>query len=403
MSIPASAQEVKSNIQISLDDPATVPVVIAVPRERAPGEQRVAIVPEVVQKLTKSGYRVRIEHDAGAGAFYPDDLYLAAGAKIVSGPGDLLDGAHIVLRVQPPTVSEVDQLDEGTIVIGFMNATNNLAAVARMRDRKITAFALELVPRITRAQSMDALSSQATAGGYVAAILGASNCPKFLPMLTTAAGTIRPATVLILGAGVAGLMAIATAKRLGAIVEAYDVRRAAGEQVRSLGAKFLELEINAEGQGGYARELTPEEKEKEQLMVSAAVARADIVITTAAIPGRKAPVLIIRETVATMRPGAVIIDMAAESGGNCELTQAGKTVREHGVLIIGPQNLPAQVPFHTSQMYAKNLHSFLALLMDKEGAIIREFSDEILTASLLVHAGEVCHEPIRALLNGGKP
>jgi NAD(P) transhydrogenase subunit alpha len=271
-----------------------------------------------------------------------------------------------------------------------------------MQDRKITAFALELVPRITRAQSMDALSSQATAGGYVAAVLGASRCPKFLPMLTTAAGTIRPATVLILGAGVAGLMAIATAKRLGALVEAYDVRRAAGEQVRSLGAKFLELEINAEGQGGYARELTPEEKEKEQQMVSAAVAKADIVITTAAIPGRKAPVLITRETVATMRPGAVIIDMAAETGGNCELTQAGKTVQEHGVMIIGPQNLPAQVPFHSSQMYAKNLQSFLGLLTDKNGSIVREFSDEILAASLLVHAGEVCHGPTRNILTGGR-
>jgi NAD(P) transhydrogenase subunit alpha len=208
--------------------------------------------------------------------------------------------------------------------------------------------------------------------------------------------------VLILGAGVAGLMAIATAKRLGAMVEAYDVRRAAGEQVRSLGARFLELEINAEGQGGYARELTSEEKEKEQLMVSAAVARADIVITTAAIPGRKAPVLITRETVATMRPGAVIIDMAAESGGNCELTRAGKTVREHGVLIIGPQNLPARVPFHTSQMYAKNLQSFLALLVDKDGEIVKEFTDEILIACLLVHAGEVRHKPTRDLLNGGK-
>jgi NAD(P) transhydrogenase subunit alpha len=249
---------------------------------------------------------------------------------------------------------------------------------------------------------MDALSSQATAGGYMAAILGAGNCPKFLPMLTTAAGTIRPATVLILGAGVAGLMAIATAKRLGALVEAYDVRRAAGEQVRSLGAKFLELEINAEGQGGYARELTPEEKVKEQQMVSAAVARADIVITTAAIPGRKAPVLITRETVAMMRPGAVIIDMAAESGGNCELTQAGKAIQAHGVLIIGPQNLPARVPFHSSQMYAKNLQSFLALLFDKEGAIINEFTDEILTASLLVHAGEVRHKPTRDLMNGGE-
>jgi NAD(P) transhydrogenase subunit alpha len=402
MSNTITSQEVKGNPQAGPQSPATMPVVIAVPKERAPGEQRVATVPEVVQNLTKAGYEVRIEHGAGAGAFYPDDLYSAAGAKIVSGPAELLDGAHIVLRVQPPTVADIDLLAEGTIVIGFMNAANNLETVARMRERKVTAFALEFVPRITRAQSMDALSSQAIAGGYVAAIMGANNCPKFLPMLTTAAGTVRPATVLILGAGVAGLMAIATAKRLGALVEAYDVRRAAGEQVRSLGAKFLELEINAEGQGGYARELTPEEKEKEQQMVSAAVARADIIITTAAIPGRKAPVLITKETVATMRPGAVIIDMAAESGGNCELTQAGKTVREHGVLIIGPQNLPARVPFHTSLMYAKNLQSFLALLIDKNGAIVREFTDEILVASLLVYAGTVCHKQTNELLNGGR-
>ena len=378
------------------------PVVIAVPREHAPHEERVATVPEVVQKLTKSGYEVRVAHDAGADAYYPDELYVAAGAKITAGAPDLFTGARIVLRVQPPTAAEVDQLAEGTIVIGFMNPANNLEAIARMRDRKITAFALELVPRITRAQSMDALSSQATAGGYVAAVMGADNCPKFLPMLTTAAGTIRPATVLILGAGVAGLMAIATAKRLGAIVEAYDVRRAAGEQVRSLGAKFLELAINAEGAGGYARELTPEEKEQEQKMVSAAVARADIVITTAAIPGRRAPVLVTKETVATMRPGAVIIDMAAESGGNCELTQPGKTIREHGVMIIGPQNLPARVPFHSSQMYAKNLHAFLGLLLDKDGAVVNEFTDEILAASLLVHAGEVRHVPTRDLLAGGK-
>jgi len=379
----------------------TIPVVIAVPKEHVQGEQRVAMVPEVVQKLIRSGYEIRIEHNAGTGAFYPDDMFAAAGAKIASNPSELLDGARIVLRVQPPSVADIDQLAEGSIVIGFMNPANNLGAIARMRDRKITAFALEFVPRISRAQSMDALSSQATAGGYVAAIMGADNCPKFLPMLTTAAGTIRPATVLILGAGVAGLMAIATARRLGAIVEAYDVRRAAGEQVRRLGAKFLELEINAEGQGGYARELTPEEKVKEQQMVSAAVARADIIITTAAIPGRKAPVLITKETVATMRPGAVIIDMAAESGGNCELTQAGKSIREHGVLIIGPQNLPARVPFHTSQMYAKNLQSFLTLLVGKDGAIGREFTDEILAASLLVHAGEVCHKPTRELMSGG--
>ena len=381
----------------------TKDIVIAVVKEQAPGEQRVATVPDVVRILTKGGYEVRVEHDAGAGAFYPDDLYVAAGARIAPGRAELLDGATIVLCVQPPAIPDIEMLAEGTIVIGFMNAAQNLTTVTRMRDRRITAFALELVPRITRAQSMDALSSQATAGGYAAAILGANHCPRFLPMLTTAAGTIRPATVLILGAGVAGLMAIATARRLGAMVEAYDVRRAAGEQVRSLGAKFLELEINAEGQGGYARELTPDEKVKEQQMVSAAVARADIVITTASIPGRKAPVLITRETVATMRPGAVIVDLAAESGGNCELTQNGKTVKEHGVTIIGPQNLPARVAYHASQMYAKNLQSFLSLLVGKDGQLIREFADEILAASLLVHAGEVRHRPTLDLISGGKP
>jgi len=378
-----------------------MPFVIAVPGETAPGERRVATVPEVVQKLVKSGHEVRIEHGAGTGAYYPDDLYMAAGATIAYSRAELLNGAQVVLKVQPPTIAEADQLPEGTIVIGFMNAGRNPEAVFRMRDRKITAFALELVPRISRAQSMDALSSQATAGGYVAALLGASHCPKFLPMLTTAAGTIRPATVLVLGAGVAGLMAIATAKRLGAIVEAYDVRRAAGEQVRSLGARFIELEIDAEDQGGYARELTPEEKIREQEMVSAAVARADIVITTASIPGRKAPLLITKETVATMRPGAVIVDMAAESGGNCELTVPGSTACESGVTILGSLNLPAEIPFHASQMFAKNLYSFLALLTRSDGGMVKEFSDEILAASLLVHDGEIRHGPTRDLLSGG--
>ena len=375
-------------------------IVIAVVKERSPGEQRVATVPEVVQKLSVSGYKVKVEHNAGAGSFYPNDLYIAAGAEIAPGRAELLDGATIVLCVQPPTIADVEMLAEGTIVIGFMNAANNLSTVARMRDRKVTAFALELVPRITRAQSMDALSSQATAGGYAAAIVGAYNCPKFLPMLTTAAGTIRPATVLILGAGVAGLMAIATAKRLGAMVEAYDVRRAVGEQVRSLGAKFHELEINAEGQGGYARELTPEEKVEEGQMVSTAVARADIVITTASIPGRKAPVLITKETVAAMRPGAVIVDLAAESGGNCELTQSGETVKVHGVTIVGPQNLPSRVAFHASQMYAKNLQSFLSLLVSADGVLTGEFTDEILASSLLVSAGKVQHKPTLELING---
>jgi NAD(P) transhydrogenase subunit alpha len=403
VSTTLTIQEVKGITPSGSKGPTAIHVVVAVPKELAPGELRVATVPEVVQKLTKSGYEIRIEHDAGTGAYYSDDLFSAAGAKIFSNRTDLLNGAHIVLRVQPPTVAEVDELAERTIVIGFMNPIHNLEAIARMRDRKVTAFALELVPRITRAQSMDALSSQATASGYLAAILGAENCPKFLPMLTTAAGTIRPATVLVLGAGVAGLMAIATARRLGAIVEAYDVRRAAGEQVRSLGAKFLELEINAEGQGGYARELTAEEKAKEQQMVAAAVARADVVITTANIPGRRAPLLITKETVATMQPGAVIVDLAAESGGNCELTQPGNTVRKHGVTILGTQNLAARVPFHSSQMYAKNLQSFLSLLIDKDGALVKEYTDEILAASLLIHSGEVCHGPTRDLLSGVSP
>ena len=397
MSAPAHAQDGQGA------GPAVKPAIIAVVKESAVGELRVATVPEVVQKLAKAGHEVRVEKTAGTGAYYPDEIYAAAGATIVPGRQELLKGAQVILCVQPPTVEDAEQFAEGTIVIGFMNPAGNLEAIRKMRDRKVTAFALELVPRITRAQGMDALSSQATAGGCAAVVMGAANCPKFLPMLTTAAGTIRPATVLILGAGVAGLMAIATAKRLGALVEAYDVRRAAGEQVRSLGAKFLELEINAEGQGGYARELTPEEKALEQEMVSAAVAKADIVITTAAIPGRKAPVLITKETVARMRPGAVIVDLAAETGGNCELTQAGKTLIEHGVTIIGPRNLPARVPFHASQMYAKNLQSFLSLVVAKDGSLVKDYSDEILAASLLVHEGEVRHAPTRDLIGGGKP
>jgi NAD(P) transhydrogenase subunit alpha len=373
-------------------------LVVAVPREILPGERRVATVPEVVQKLTKAGHEVRIEHDAGAAAFYPDPVFAQAGAKIVASPAELYAGAQVILKVAAPSPDEVDRMSSGAILVSFLTPQRNLPAVARLRDRKVSAFALELVPRITRAQSMDALSSQATAAGYMAAILGAENCPKFLPMLTTAAGTIRPATVLILGAGVAGLMAIATARRLGAVVEGYDVRRAAGEQVRSLGAKFLELEINAEGTGGYARELTPEEKAKEQEMVSAAVARADVVITTANIPGRSAPRLISRATVGQMRPGAVVVDLAAESGGNCEVTKPGETVLEGGVKVLGPTNLPAQVPFHASQMYAKNLQSFLTLLITKEGGLVTDFTDEILAASLLVANGEVRHAPTRELL-----
>ncbi len=379
-----------------------MPVCIVAPTEVVPGEKRVALVPEVVGRLVKSGLAVCVQAGAGEEAGVTDVDFVAAGARIVEKAKELYGGADLVLKVQPPTVAETKLLREGTVVVALMNASRSLDQVAAMRDRKVTGFALELVPRITRAQSMDALSSQATAAGYKAALIGAELSPRFLPMLTTAAGTIRPAKVLILGAGVAGLMAIATARRLGALVEAYDVRRAAGEQVRSLGAKFLELQINAEGAGGYARELTPEEKALESKMVSDAVSQADVVITTAAIPGRKSPVLVTKETVGRMKAGAVIIDLAAEGGGNCELTKPGETVVVQDVTIVGPLNLPSQTAFHASQMYARNLQAFLGLLLTKEGALVTDYSDEILAASLLVAGGSVRHKPTADLLAGAK-
>ncbi len=375
---------------------------IAVPKEVAPGERRVALVPDVVKALTKSGLAVVVEPGAGLSAGYPDSAYTAAGATIEADPAKLFGAAQLLLKVQPPTPEEVDRVPKGAVLIALVNASRNLDRVAAMRDRGLTVFALELLPRITRAQSMDVLSSQATVGGYRAALIGAELVPKFLPMLTTAAGTIRPSKVLVLGAGVAGLMAIATARRLGAIVEGYDVRRAAGEQVRSLGAKFLELQINAEGSGGYARELTDEEKKQESEMVAKAVAEADIVITTAAIPGRRAPILVREPMVARMRPGSVIVDLAAETGGNCELTQPGSTVVAHDVTIAGPLNLASQLPFHASQMYAKNIQSFLTLLVTKEGTLVTDYSDEILKGTLLVSGGNVLHAPTAALLSGGK-
>jgi len=303
-----------------------VPFRVAVPKEVAPGEARVALTPEVIPRMVKAGYEVIVEAGAGERSRYPDAAYTQAGAKLATDRVALFGGADVVVKVQIPSVEESAAMRSGTVVVALMNANRNLDQVAKMRDQKLSSFALELLPRITRAQSMDVLSSQATVAGYRAALIGADLCPKFLPMLTTAAGTVRPAHVLILGAGVAGLMAIATSKRLGAVVEAYDVRRAAGEQVRSLGARFLELQINAEGSGGYARELTDDEKKQEAEMVAKAVAEADIVITTANVPGRRAPLLVRKEMVARMRPGAVLIDLAAESGGNVELTKPGETV-----------------------------------------------------------------------------
>ncbi len=373
-------------------------VVIAVPNETTPGERRVALVPDVAGKLVSAGHQVRIQVGAGVSAGYPDDTYNAVGVTIVPDVAGLTNGAQLLVGVQPPSAELTGALAEGTVVVGFLNPTRALEALTRLRDRKLTAFAMELIPRISRAQSMDGLSSQATVAGYKAVLIGAELTPKFFPMLTTAAGTIRPAKVLILGAGVAGLMAIATARRLGAVVEAYDVRRAAGEQVRSLGAKFLELQINAEGTGGYARELTPEEKVAEQKMLAEALTQADVVITTANIPGRKAPRLVGKDVVARMRAGSVIVDLAAEGGGNCELTQPGKTVMEGGVTITGPLNLPSTLPFHASQMYSKNVQSLLTLLITKEGGLVTDYSDEILAGSLLTRSGEVMYAPAREAL-----
>jgi len=374
---------------------------IAVPKEEAPGERRVALVPEVAGKLVRQGHAVAVESGAGVGAHYLDDAYEKVGAQLVEQRAELLGGAQIVLKVQPPTEDEIDALPEGAVLIGFMYPHRYPERVAKMRDKKLTVFAMELVPRITRAQAMDALSSQATVAGYKAALIAADTIDRFLPMLTTAAGTIRPAQVLVLGAGVAGLQAIATAKRLGAVVSAYDVRRAAGEQVRSLGAKFLELEIDAEAEGGYARELTEEEKAKERAMVEEAIVAADIVITTANIPGRRAPVLVTKAMVERMKPGSVIVDLAAESGGNCEVTRPGETVQVGDVRVVGPLNLPSALAVHASEMYAKNLHNFLELILTEEGGLELDWDDEILAGSVLVHAGEIKHAPTRELVEGG--
>ena len=374
---------------------------VAVPKETAPKERRVAVTPEIAGRLVKQGYTVRVEAGAGEGAYFPDAAYEAAGAEVVPDKAALYPEAELILKVQPPDEDEVDLMQKGAVVVGFLQPHRYPERVKKMAEKGVNAFALELIPRITRAQAMDVLSSQATAVGYKAALIGADLLPKFFPMLTYAAGTIRPAKVLVLGAGVAGLQAIATARRLGAVVEAYDVRRAAGEQVRSLGAKFLELDIDAEAEGGYARELTPEEKEKEKQMVADAVARADVIITTAQIPGKRAPILITKEMVERMRPGAVIIDVAAESGGNCELTQPGEKVEHNGVTIYGPINLPSELAVHASEMYAKNLYNFISLLTQDGETLAPDWSDEILAKSVLIWDGEVKHAPTKQLLEGG--
>jgi len=374
-----------------------MPVTIGVIRETAPGEARVAIVPEVAKKLASARARLLIEAGAAAQSRFADTDF-DGHATILGSAGVVLAEAGVLLRVQPPTLAEAAALKPGSVVIGYLQPHLQKDLIRAFCERNITSFAMELVPRISRAQSMDALSSQAAVAGYKAVLVGAAALDKFLPMLTTAAGTMRPSQALIMGAGVAGLQAIATARRLGAIVEAFDVRAATKEQVESLGAKFVDTGVTADGAGGYARELNAEERQKQQTVVNDRVAKADLVITTAAVPGRPAPRLIDRATVERMRPGAVIVDLGAESGGNCELTRAGETVVHRGVTIIGPVNLAATVPRHASEMYARNLFNFLAPAINKEGELAIDWNDEVFAGAVLTRDGTIRHEPTRKAL-----
>ena len=374
-----------------------MPVTIGALRERAPQETRVSLTPEIADKLVKEGARVLLERGAGERARFPDSAY-----KNVAWADDaaaVLAAGDVVLTVQPLAVDQIAQLKSGAIVIGFMQPHARAAEVRALQERRLTSFAMELVPRISRAQSMDALSSQAAIAGYKAVLIAASQLQKFLPMLTTAAGTIRPAQVLVIGAGVAGLQAIATAKRLGAVVEAYDVRGATREQVKSLGAKFVETGVSADGAGGYARELTPEEKAKQQEALDARIAVADAVVTTAAVPGRPAPKIISRAAVERMRPGSVVVDIAAEQGGNCELTRANEVLEHQGVRIVGPVNLAADLAYNASEMYARNLFNFLKPAIPG-GELAIDWNDEVFAQSCLTRDGEIRHEATRKALGG---
>jgi NAD(P) transhydrogenase subunit alpha len=373
-----------------------MPLSIGVLKETSAHEARVALTPDVAAKFLELGAAIDFQAGAGDGSHFGDALY--KGVRVQPDAAAVLRSATVLLKVGPPTPAEAEQLAPSAVVIGFLQPNRELDLVRTFCDRHITSFAVELIPRISRAQSMDALSSQAAAAGYKAALLAADALDKFLPMLTTAAGTIRPAQVLVIGAGVAGLQAIATSRRLGAIVEAYDVRSATKEQIQSLGAKFVDTGVAAEGTGGYARELTAEEKAKQQEVLDRHIAKADAVITTAAIPGRTAPRIISKGAVAAMSAGAVIVDLAAESGGNCELTVAGETVvTPNGVKILGPRNLPSSLARHASQMYARNLLNFLTPAI-KNGELAIDWQDEVFANAVLTHDGQVRHAPTAKLL-----
>jgi H+-translocating NAD(P) transhydrogenase subunit alpha len=345
---------------------------VGVPKETAPDERRVALVPEIVAKLAQAGFDVVVEPGAGEAAAFTDEAFREAGATL----GDPWD-ADLIAKVRKPSADEVDRLHEGQVLIGHLQPLTDAEGIERLTARGVTAFAMESIPRITRAQSMDALSSQATVSGYKSILIGADRLPKFLPMLMTAAGTVAPAKVLVIGAGVAGLQAIATARRLGAVVSGFDVRPAVKEQVESLGATFLELGVvGEETEGGYARELTEDEQKRQQEALEARIGDFDLVVTTALIPGRPAPRLIPRSAIESMRPGSVIVDLAAEAGGNAELTQADQEVVHQGVTLLGPTNLPSAMPFHASQLYARNVSALLQHLAP-EGELQLDFEDEI--------------------------
>jgi NAD(P) transhydrogenase subunit alpha len=376
-----------------------MPITIGALRESAPGETRVSLVPEVVDKFVAAGARVVLEPGAGMRAQFPDALYKKG--EWLAGSAAVLSQADVLLTVAPLTVEQISQLKPGAVVVGFLQPHARQAEVKALRDRKITSFAVELIPRISRAQSMDGLSSQASLAGYKAVLIAANNLEKFMPMLTTAAGTIRPSAALIIGAGVAGLQAIATARRLGAVVEAYDVRSATREQVKSLGAKFVETGVSADGVGGYARELTAEEKAKQQEALDARIAASDAVISTASVPGRKAPVIISKAAVERMRAGSVIVDIAAEQGGNCELTRAGETViSSNGVKVIGPVNVAGTLAYNASEMYARNLLNFLKPAIDKAGDLKIDWADEVFAGAVLTHDGAIKHEATRKAVEG---
>lgn len=363
---------------------------IAVAKESDLGELRVALVPDIVARLVKQGLDVMVQTDAGTGSFFSDEAYLNAGATIVSDPWTIWQEADIVLKVTPPNEDEIKSLKAGTVLISFLNPLRNPERIKQLADQKVTAFSMELIPRTSRAQSMDALSSQANIAGYKSAVLAAAYLPKLFPMMTTAAGTIPPAKVLVLGAGVAGLQAIATARRLGAVVEAFDIRPQVKEEVQSVGAKFIEVTIEEDtvGQNGYAKEINTNTQDRIREVLTEHIRKADVVITTAQVPGKKAPILVTEDMVNQMKPGTVVVDLAAEQGGNCAFTEPGKNINHNGVTILGTLNLPASVPTNASQVYAKNLQTLVQYLV-KNDMLNLDFEDDIVSDACVTHNGEI--------------